>query len=214
MKVVVAVEGEVTTRAAQSLSAHPGIDVTLLGPTNSSQFRTVQSVDGFDVVVGAEKAVAAAAAATLPVVSVGKLAAQPGIFWASITGLALALAGEVPKSTTVAVAVPGDAAGDQTVVFPSPIDARSAVTESVDGRRVQISRGDSSLAAVLALGPDRHRVIVDDYRFMEGVALAAAIGILMENGVIESSAVWHHPIPYLRTAAEMGLVIGERSAVV
>lgn len=209
MRIVVAVDGDVTTRAAQSLAAHPDVEVALLSPTTSTQFETVSSAEGFDAVLGTEKAVEAAAEADLPALTNGELLGQVGVAWASITGLALALASEVDGGI-VALAVPGETGGDETVVFPSPIDARNATVESVEDRQVYIARGDSPLAAALALGRHRHRVIVDDYHFMGAVALAAGVGILLEEPLFGPIPVWQRPAAYLRTAADMGLVIGER----
>ncbi|HEX2154186.1 MAG TPA: hypothetical protein VHL52_09415 [Acidimicrobiia bacterium] len=209
-RIVVAIDGEVTTRAAQSLSAHPDVQVALLSPTTSSQFDTVDSPDGFDAVLGTTKAAQAAAAAGLPVITTGELRDQPGVAWASITGLALALATELHEGT-VAVAVPGEEVGDETVVFPSPIDVRRATVEPVEENKVYIARGDAPLAAALALGRRLHRVIVDDFRFMEAVALAAGVGILMQGPLASPTPVWQRPSAYLQAAADMGLVIGERT---
>lgn len=207
MRVAIAVEGEVTTRAAQSLSAHPGIEVVLLAPSTSSQFQVVDTPDGCTAVFGEAEAGRVGVAHGIPAVVTGASDAAAGVSWASIRGLALALAADLDDVEAVAVGVPGDPGGTETVVFPSPIDGRAAERETVNGRTVLVGRGDGPLAAALALGRSRHRVIVDDHRFMEAVALAAGIAVLDPVG---SVPVWERPGPYLHTAAAMGLVIGER----
>ena len=205
--VVVAAEGEATRRAALSLSTHPDVEVALLGPTTSSQFPVVDSAIGYDAVVGSERA---AIEAGIPAVVPGALERHFGVEHCSIAGLALALAADLEGVGTVAVAVPGAGGGDQEVTFPSPIDSRRARAESFSGRTVFVADSPDDAAAALALGQDRHRVILDDHRFMEGVALAAGVGVLLAG--YESGPVWRHAPAYLQTATEMGLVIGERPA--
>lgn len=211
MRVAVAVEGEVTTRAAQSLSSHPDVEVVLLAPAKSSQFEVADTPEGCAAVIGAESAVRIAAASRLPAVATTRLGTQPGVAWASIPGLALALSSDLDSIRQVAVAVPGDPDGDETVVFPSPIDGRKAVAEEIDSRHLLVARGDGPLASALALGGDRHRAIMDDHRFMEAIALAAGVGALTEGELTGPVPAWERSRPYLRAAAEMGLVIGERA---
>lgn len=211
MKVAIAVEGEVTTRAAQSLSSHPDVEVVLLAPANSSQFEVVDTPEGCVAVFGAGTAVRVAAASRLPAVTTAGLEGQPGVAWASIQGLALALASDLDSIRRVAAAIPGEPGGDETVVFPSPIDGRLAMDEKVDSRHLLVARGEGSLASALALGGNRHRAIMDDHRFMEAIALAAGVGVLGEGELTGAVPVWERSGPYLQTAAEMGLVIGERT---
>lgn len=211
MRIAVAVEGEVTTRAAQSLSAHPDVEVVLLAPAKSSQFEVVDTPQGCAAVFGAGTAVRVAAASRLPAVTTSRLEGQPGVAWASIQGLAVALASDLDRIQRIAAALPGEPDGEETVVFPSPIDGRQAVEEKVDSRSLLMGRGEGSLASALALGGERHRVIMDDHRFMEAVALAAGVGILTEDELTGTVPVWERSRPYLRAAAEMGLVIGERT---
>lgn len=214
MRVLVAVDGESTTRAAQSLADHPGIEaVALLAPAKSRNFETVTTAEGFDVVVGKAVATETAQRAGLPAVVEGELPpGARGVYGASILGLALALASDLPGNPTTAVAVEGEPEGERTVMFPSPIDSRPAVEESVDGRSVLVARGEGPLQAAIALGADRHRVVMDHARFMEGIALAAGVGILLERPVDAAIPVWEAASAYLKTAVEMGLVLGERPA--
>lgn len=210
MRVVVAAESEATRRAALSLSTHPDVEVALLAPTTSSQFAVVDSAVGYDAVVGGERAVRAAAEADVPAVVPGALQGHQGIEHCSIPGLALALAADLESPGTVAVAIPGHGGGDETIVFPSPIDSRRAHPETLTGRTLFIADSPENVSAAMALGRDRHLVILDDYRFMEGIALAAGVGPLLAG--FEHGPVWEHAAAYLQAATEMGLVIGERAA--
>lgn len=212
MRLLVAIEGEVTMRAAQSLHVHPGVEtVALLGPSKAPGFDTVDSAAGFDAVFGAKTAAGTARTFGMPAVVIGGLEGQPGIAGASVVGLALALAAAEGPDALVAVAVPGEVTGDRRVVFPSPLDGRAATAERHGGREVLVARDQAPLGAAMVMGETRHRVILDDHRFLEGVALAAAVALLPEiQG--EPLPVWARPGPYLRTAAEMGLVVAERPA--
>lgn len=211
-RIVVVVDGEVDMRAAQSLAVHPGVEaVALLGPTKSPHFPTVATPAGWDLVLGSGRAAEVAAEHAMAAAIVGELSDQRGISLGSPHGLALALAVGLEAVQTVAVALPGPPAGESAVVFPSPIDARPAIVESVDGHEVHVARGEGSLAAAMALGADRHRVIVDDHSFLEGVALAAAAVAALAAGLEGPTPVWTRADAYLRAAVDMGLVIGERS---
>ena len=211
MRVVVTVEGEVTTRAAQSLATQPGVEVSLLGPSPSSQLEVVDSVEGFDAVVGRERALDAGKAAGVPVIAPGALHGLSGVAWCSPAGLALALAADLASPTRIAVALPDDPGGNESVTFPSPIDTRPARSEPLGDRSVLMAASGDPLAAALVTGDHRDRVIMDDHRFMEAIALAAGVGVWMGNpqGSLRS---WDHGDPYLRTATEMGLVVGERTS--
>lgn len=212
-RLVVAVEGEVTMRAAQSLVVHPGVDeVALLAPAKSLHFPTVSSPAGWDLVVGSEKAARAGRRHGIPVAVAGTLDDQPGVFLGSAVGLALALAVGVDMVETIAVALPGEASGDDDVVFPSPIDARPTIVERHDGHDIRVSRGPGNLAAVMVMGSDRHRVVLDDHSFMTGIALAAAAIVGLDAGQVTAFPVWSRSADYLQTAVAMGLVIGERAA--
>lgn len=208
-RVAIAVDGEVTLRAAQSLSVHPGVDeVVVLSPSENTHFATVENARGFDVLVGTDRAAPLGVRDQVPVAVTGDLPDQPGVSLGSPIGLALALAVGLEAVEIVGVATPGDAEGAETVVFPSPIDARFADKRKIDGHLVHVAGGDGPLAAAMVLGAGRHRVIVDDHRFMAGVALAAAAAVSLATGL--DGPVWTRAAEYLRTAVEMGLVIGER----
>lgn len=213
-RIVVAVDGEVTMRAAQSLAVYPGVEtVAVLGPAKSPHFPTIDTPAGWDLVIGSERAAKVAAKHELPAAVVGDLHAQPGMSLGSPIGLALALAVGIDALETVAVALPGAPEGESMVVFPSPIDNREATIDIVDGHEVHLARGEGPLAAAMALGARRHRVIVDDFAFLEGIALAAAAVVALEDPADGPTPVWVRAVSYLRVATDMGLVIGERSAV-
>jgi hypothetical protein len=211
-RLVVAVEGEVTMRAAQSLVVHPGVDeVSLLAPAKSVHFPTVSSPAGCDLVIGSEKAAGAGKKHGIPVAVTGTLDDQAGVFLGSPVGLALALAVGMDMVETIALALPGEASGDTTVVFPSPIDARSAIVEHYDGHAIQVARGQGTLAAVMVMGSARHRVVLDDNSFLTGIALAAAAVVGLDSELGTAIPAWSRSVEYLQAAVSMGLVIGERS---
>lgn len=210
--VLVVVDGEVTMRAAHTLSAHPGIEsVSLLAPARSDHFDTVDHAADGSVVMGTDGAVEVAETARAPVATTEHTAVARGLSGAGITGLALALAVGVEGVDTVAVAAPGHPTGERRIVFPSPIDSLAVDEEVVDGHRLLIGGGSDPLGAAMVSGTRRHRVIVDDHRFMSGIALAAAAVLAAPNGT-NGSPVWTRAEDYLRVAVEMGLVIGERAA--
>ncbi|MGA7270440.1 MAG: hypothetical protein WB239_05140 [Acidimicrobiia bacterium] len=212
-RVLVAVEGEVTMRAAHSLAAQPGIDqISLLAPARSASFPTVERATGYDLVVGRGVAAEVGVKEGIPAVVEGTLGEQPGVYHASLRGLAMALAVGVEGVDIVAVALPGEPQGRRQLVFPSPIDARNAVEERMDGHELSVANGTGPLAAAMVLGGDRHRVIIDDHHFMAGIALAAAAAVALADPPQEPEPVWTRAVDYLRVAADMGLVIGERAA--
>ncbi len=212
-RVLIAVEGEVTMRAAQSLAAQPGVDqISLLAPAKSASFPTVERATGYDLIVGRAVAAEVGAKEGIPAVVEGTLEVQPGMYHASIAGLAMSLAVGVDGVETVAVATPGEPQGRRHLVFPSPIDARNAVEDRVDGHEVLVANGAGPLASAMVLGADRHRVIVDDHHFLAGIALAAAAAVALTDPPEEPVPVWTRAGDYLRLAVEMGLVIGERAA--
>ncbi len=206
-RIVVVVDGEASKRAAFSLTAHPGIShVSVLAPATSKHFPVVESVDGHDIVVGRSPV-----RHDLPTVIADEDLRSPGIFGGSVLGLVLALAVGVDEVDSMAAALPGDPAGDVTVVFPSPIDGRPSRTERLGGHPIQVGRGEGALAAAMVTSPSLHRVIVDDHTFMEGIALAAAAALLLDGIPNAPTPAWTLAASYLQTAVDMGLVIGERT---
>lgn len=210
--VAVAVDGDVTTRAAHSLAGHPGVDeVVLLEPATSTEFRSVEDASECDVVVATGRGEEQTTAAGVPMVVVGPDLELPGYHTASIDGLALALAVGVGDVETVAVADPDRDTGDLPVVFPFPIDAALASETYVDGRRV-LAAPSADLAAALVTGSRLHRVVMDDPAFLAGIALAAAAVVVLEDQPTGPTPIWARAAAYLRAAGAMGLVIGERPA--
>lgn len=203
-----ALEGEAFKRAAFSLATHPGItEVAVLAPATSKHFRVVDGPHGYDVVVGRWKSPQGHG---LPTVVPDEDLDTYGIYGGSLFGLVLALAVGLNGVDTMAAALPGDTAGDTTIVFPSPIDGRSATLERFGGHPIQVARGESPLGAAMVTSPSRHRVIVDNHAFLEGIALAAAAALLATGVSDTPTPVWTMAEPYLRAAVDMGLVIGER----
>lgn len=212
-RVLIAVEGEVTMRAAQSLATHPGVDqISLLAPAKSASFPTVERATGYDLVLGRGVAAEVGADEGITAIVEGTLAGQAGLYHASIAGLALSLAVGTQGVDIVGIAEPGEPQGSRRLVFPSPIDARNAREERLDGHELLVASGAGPLAAAIVLGGDRHRVIVDDHHFMAGIALAAAAAIALNDPPQGPEPVWTRALDYLRAAVDMGLVIGERAA--
>ena len=211
-RILVAVEGEVTMRAAQTLSAHPGVEsISLLGPAKSSFFPTTNEAEGHDIVVGGDLAAQVGLEVRIPAAVWGDLGDQDGLSRASIEGLALALAVGVDGVEVVAVATPGNREGDEALMFPSPIDSVPTTTEKVDGHEIHFGASPESVSAAMVRGRDIDRVIIDDHAFMRGIALAAAAATLIEQPAPGGDPVWTRSSSYLRAAVEMGLVIGERT---
>lgn len=212
-RVLVVVDGEVTMRAGHSLAAHPGIaSVSVLAPASSTHFPTAEDPGDFDVIVGTDQAATVGHDAGIKVATTGRSSPADGLTGATVTGLALALAVGMEDPTTIAVATPGQPSGSHRVVFPSPIDARKAAEEDVDGHEVLVAEGPGPLGAAMVTGGTRHRVVVDDYSFLTGVVLAAAAAVVLEDGAAGAAPVWSRADLYLRSAVEMGLVVGERRA--
>lgn len=207
--------GELAIRAAHSLTSHPGVTaVSLLAPAKSASFPTVEDAGDSDVVVGpGEDARHAAEAAGKPVVVSEMVLGGPGIYGASLRGLALALTSGLGVPTTVALATAGPPGGGRDVTFPSPIGRRSAAEEIVEGHHILVARGAGTFEAVYAAGPHLHRTIVDEGLFMAGIALAAGVALMREPPPSPAEPVWRWADAYLRTVVAMGLVVGERPAV-
>ncbi|CAN5872240.1 hypothetical protein BH23ACT5_BH23ACT5_06950 [soil metagenome] len=207
-RVAVALGGEAFKRAAFSLAAHPGIaEVAVLAPATSKHFRVVEDPHGYDVVVGRWESPHDHG---LPTVVPDEDLGTAGVYGGSILGLVLALAVGLDGVDTMAAALPGDSAGDTKIVFPSPIDGRSATVERFGGHPVHVARGEGPLGAAMVTSPSRDRVIVDNHAFLEGIALAAAASLLATEGRDTPTPVWTMAERYLRAAVDMGLVIGER----
>lgn len=215
MRVAVVVEGDLTLRAAHSLATHSRIEsVSVLGPTESNSFDVVDSVAGYDLVVGRDRAADLAAQHGVPAVVSGESGGSGGVEQCSIEGLALALAVGMEDLEHVAIALPGAPAGDDTFTFPSPIDQRQVVTEFTQSHAILVGRGEAAVAAAMACGADIHRVVLDDHSFMAGIALASGVGVFLDTGETDGSVpAWTEASSYLRTAIDMGLVMGERPAL-
>lgn len=209
MIVGVIISDETSIRAAQSLAAHPGVDeVVVFSPATSKAFRVVQNASGVDYAFGTGPvAPERARRLEVPLIWDGE-AAEDGVVvhGASARGLALAVAARESDPQLVAVAHPDLEGGNhQKIRFPDPVGRRPARDDLYSGRRVATAHSDNQFAAVLTNGVARRVAIVDDASFMDGIALAAAIGAIDDEPV----AVWDSALAYLRTATEMGLTMAE-----
>lgn len=208
---MVAVDGEATRRAAFSLSTHPGVSkVSVLAPAASRHFPVVDSPEGHDLVIS----VSASGwdGPDLPLAVADDQLDRPGVYGGSPQGLARALANGSGDVDILALAFPGEPTRGTDVMFPSPIDGRRATTDLVGGRKVYMAPGEGPLGAAMALGSERHRVILDNFHFMEGIALAAAAVLALSDPGGATLAVWEDATTYLAAATAMGLVVGERPA--
>jgi len=209
VKVGVLVTGDISVRAAHSLSAHPGIDeVVVIGPARSRNFRITSNAGECDVLIGTgPDAPTRAVELGVPLVWDGNEASEGIAVWgASPIGLALAMAIRESDPRIVAVAHPElDEGSDHQVRFPDPIGSLRVADATIAGRQVALAKSPNQFAACLAVGAERGVTMIDDGAFMSGIALAAGVLILGE----ETIPVWEHALAYLQTAAAMGLVMAE-----
>jgi hypothetical protein len=59
----------------------------------------------------------------------------------------------------------------------------------------------------LVESPGTGQAVVDEYRFLQAIALAAAVSLVPPAGIVR---VWDSPQVYLARAEAMGLVAAER----
>jgi hypothetical protein len=211
VKIGVMVTGEVAVRAALSLSAHPGIDeVVVIGPATSRTFPVVTDASGCDLLIGTGgEAPRRARSLGVPLVWDGE-AHEDGVIvhGASAEGLALAVAARESDPRLVALAHPDLPEGTGgRAEFPQPVGRLTVSDRAYGGRRLAGGRSTNGYAAVLTVGRMRRVAVVDDARFLSGVALAAGVAVVEDEPV----AVWDSALTYLRAATGMGLVMAEES---
>jgi hypothetical protein len=208
MRVGVLPTGDVAVRAAHSLAAHPGIDsVVVIGPAQSTSFPVKPDARGCDILIGTgDRAPALAARHEIGLVWDGDRAVPGVAVWgASPEGLTIALMSETEEPTLVAVAHPAAGSGNGMLVsFPAPIGALETSSRDYDGIHLASARSENGYSVCYVRSATRALTIVDDSRFLSGVALAAGIGAL--DG--EPGPVWESANRYLHTAIDMGLVMG------
>lgn len=211
MKIGVLPTGDVAVRAAHTLAAQPGIDaVVVIGPAQSTSFPVKPDARGCDFLIGTgERAPDLAERHGVSLVWDGDRAVPGVAVWgASPEGLTIALMSENEEPTLVAVAHPEAGSGEGMLVsFPGPVGALETTSRDYDGIHLAVARSQNGYSACYVRSAVRALTIVDDSRFLSGVALAAGVAAL--NG--EPGPVWRSANRYLHTAIEMGLVMGESS---
>jgi hypothetical protein len=210
VRVGLLVTGDTSVRAAHALQAHPGVDeVVVIGPAKSKSFEVVGTAEGCDYLVGSgPTAPGLARRHQVRLIWDGEDAGDGIAVWgASPIGIAIALADREPDPRLVAVAHPDiDGRGaTRSTRFPDPVGRVEVRDEQFGGRPIALAHSPNEFAACLAVGAGRRVAVVDHGAFMAGVALAA--GIAAADGT--EAAVWETALPYLETAAEMGLVMAE-----
>lgn len=210
MRIGLLVTGDISVRAAHSLSAHRDVEeIVVVGPATSKSFRVVESADQCDYLVGSgPTAPEMARRHGVPLLWDGHEPAEGVAVWgASPTGLAVTLATRETDPRLVAVAHPDLVVDtfDRTNRFPDPIGRVGVRDAQLGGYPVAEARSPNEFAACLAVGAGRRVTVVDHGHFLSGVALAAGLAAL--NG--SSAPVWERSLPYLETATTMGLVMAE-----
>lgn len=209
MRIGVLVTGDIAVRAAHALTAHPTVeDVVVVGPAKSKSFKVVASAKGCDLLIGTgPDAPSRARRHEVPLVWDGAQAEQGVQVWgAGPQGLTLALASRETDPRLIALAHPdlGDGKG-QTARFPDPLGKLDVTDGVYAGHRLALARSPGEFAACLAIGANRRVTIIDDGRFLSGIALAA--GVDVADG--DPGPVWERALDYLRAVTDMGLVMAE-----
>lgn len=210
MKVGVLVTGDTAVRAAHSLSAQDGIsEVVVIGPARSKSFKVVDDASGCDVLVGSgPKAPALARKHGLPLVWDGTGPKTGVRVWgADPAGITISLSIGESDRRLVAVAHPEISSNgeDRRVRFPAPVGLTMVRDTSVDGQPLAVGRSKNEYASSYVVAGSRTLTILEDGKFMGGVALAAGVSVLSDT----PRPVWDAPETYLSTVFSMGLVLAE-----
>jgi hypothetical protein len=182
--------------------------VVVIGPARSNSFQVVGSAKDCDVLIGSgPDAPNIASRHGVPLVWDGDEGALGVLVWGgSPRGLTLALAAGEPDPQVVALADPdADPGEDRMISFPLPIGRILTADVVIGDRPVALGRSDGDFVACYVKSAERELTIIDDTKFLRGVALAAG-AFLGSDGPM---AAWDRPYPFLQTATEMGLVLGE-----
>ena len=209
MRIGVLATGDTAVRAAHSLAAHPGVgEIVVVGPARSKNFKVVPTASDCDVLVGSgPQAPAKARRLKTPLIWDGESSPEGVAVWgASPAGLTLALAADETDLQVMAVAHPSLPAGsEQQIHFPEPVGSLLVSDLELGGHRLAAASPAGDFAACYVKSAGRTVAVVDDARFMAGVALAA--GLAVYNG--SAGSVWEEAYAYLLAATDMGLVMGE-----
>lgn len=217
MKVLVLADQEFELRVAHILTSESGVEgVSFLGDARSSVIQRVESPVGHDLVVGyGSKVFEVAAQSGAAVITAAEVDVSPvpAVVGASLRGLGLAMAARLESSGVrvdrVATAEPnGHPSGSEKVGFPKPVGRTSGVQLVDRPVRVVESNSPAPWAAVMVEAGRKGQAVVDDHRFLQSIALAAAIALVPPAGIVR---VWDSPQIYLARAESMGLVAAERS---
>jgi hypothetical protein len=157
----------------------------------------IDSAEGWDVTV------ATATTESGTDVTVGP---EGTVSWAGPTGLVRALGVRLGGEVALAGTVPGEPArSGPRFGFPEPLGWLHGVL--IDG--VHHTPVTGAVAGVMAVRPDGTSLaIVDEREFLDGAALAAGVLLAVQG---HRGPVWEAGDSYLEFAADMGLVVAERS---
>ncbi|CAN5686352.1 MAG: hypothetical protein ACR2NT_00445 [Acidimicrobiia bacterium] len=219
MRVLVLADHDHDLRVAHILNSEAGVErVAYLGEARSTVVERVDSANGFDLVVGhGAKSFEVATEVGAAVITAAEvdMSPVPAVVGASLRGLGLAMAARLESTGVrvdrVATAQPNGAsskAGSEKVSFPRPVGRIDGVQLVDHPVRVVESSSQTPWAAVMVEAGNTGQAVVDDYRFLEAVALAAAIALVPPAGIVR---VWDSPQTYLARAEAMGLVAAERT---
>ncbi|MPZ53911.1 MAG: hypothetical protein GEU79_14460 [Acidimicrobiia bacterium] len=206
MRVVVAIDDDVTIRTAHVLAAMANIEeVAVLGTPRSKVFSVVKSAAGADVVVG-QSGQAAAESTGIPLVT-ERMAGNHGVIGASPQGLALALSRRVSQPSLIAVTADGDttSGSGREVRFPDPVGRKNTHSISLEEDTLHVSPPEEDWSAVLVEG-DRALSTVDDTRFLNAITLACGV-VLADRA---PTRVWDHAGDYIAACRKEGLVFATR----
>ena len=215
MKALVVAEEDADLRVAHVLAGE-GLEVAICGEAKSSRYPNAAGPDGFDVVVGytaaaldiAERAgVAAVTAADVEVSPV------PTVAGASLLGVALAIAARLEAGGSdvlrVAIAHPGGSPlGGVGLSFPQPVGKARGTVLSEAPLNVVAAATQEPWAAIVVEANTGDQAVVDEYRFLRAICLAAGVALVPPAGIVK---VWDAANTYLATAEAMGLVAARRS---
>ncbi|MGH8928589.1 MAG: hypothetical protein ACRDWH_09580 [Acidimicrobiia bacterium] len=215
MKALVVADNETDLRVAHALAGE-GEAVSVLGGVKS-RYPTVTDPRGFDVVLGRTARVleiaeqAGAAAVTADEVDSSPV---PTVAGASLLGAGLAMAARMEAGGAdvlrVAIAHPGGPSiGGVAISFPPPVGRSRAAVLLEEPLKVMAASTQDPWAAIVVEATTGDQAVVDEYRFLSAICLAAGVALIPPAGIVN---VWDVPDIYLAKAEQMGLVGAQRGA--
>lgn len=217
MKVLVRADSDRDVRVANALASEPGIELALIGTARSSRIPTVEQPAGFDIVIGAGSdvlALAAQAGAAAVTAAEVDSSPVPTVVGASMMGAGLAIASRLEASGSdvlrVCIAQPGNSPlAGVSVVFPTPVGRARGTIVTESPFTVVAAACQEPWAGISVEANTGDQAIVDEYKFLSAVCLAAGIALIPPAGIIK---VWDGAHAYLTKAEEMGLVAAQRTS--